>query len=77
MDDSRATSLEPIRAFLTGSSEVRFAGQGRDDICNWVEQTLSRHRYSSLQRPKKGLIRRYLVQRLIAQFAETGWSSVG
>ena len=30
MDDSEATSLEQVRAFLAGSGEVRFAGQYRD-----------------------------------------------
>jgi len=32
MDDSQTTSLEQIRAFLAGSSEVRFAAQGRDEV---------------------------------------------
>jgi hypothetical protein len=27
MDDSEATSLEQVRAFLAGSGELRFAGQ--------------------------------------------------
>lgn len=82
MDDSEATSLEQIRAFLAGSGEVRFAGQRREEVYNWVERTLVRHQYASLDRPGKGLIRRYLtrmtglsraqVTRLIAAHRNTG-----
>lgn len=82
MDDSEATSLEQIRAFLAGSGEVRFAGQRREEIYSWVERTLVRHQYAGLDRPGKGLIRRYLarmtglsraqVTRLIAAHRNTG-----
>ena len=82
MDDSEATSLEQIRAFLAGSGEVRFAGQRRQEVYGWVERTLVWHQYASLDRPGKGLIRRYLarmtglsraqVTRLIALHHKTG-----
>ncbi|MDQ6687657.1 MAG: transposase family protein [Actinomycetota bacterium] len=62
MDDSEATSLEQIRAFLAGSRQVRFAGQGREEIYSWVERTLVRHQYASLNKPGKGLVRQYLAQ---------------
>ncbi len=48
MDDSEAGSLEQIRAFLAGSGEVRFAGERREEMYEWVEQTLVRHQYASL-----------------------------
>lgn len=82
MDDSEATSLEQIRAFLAGSSEVRFAGQHREEVYGWTERTLVRHQYVSLGRREKGLVRRYVarmtglgraqVTRLIASYAGTG-----
>ena len=82
MDDSEAGSLEQIRAFLAGSGEVRFAGQRREEVYGWVEKTLVRHQYSSLERPGKGLVRRYIarmtglsraqVTRLIAAYGKTG-----
>jgi hypothetical protein len=59
MDDSQAGSLEQIRAFLAGSGEVRFPGQRREEVYGWVEQTLVRHQYASLDRPGKGLVRRF------------------
>ena len=62
MDDTETGSLEQIRAFLAGSGEVRFAGQRRQEVYGWVEQTLVRHEYASLDRPSKGLVRAYLCR---------------
>jgi len=82
MDDSEAGSLEQIRAFLAGSGEMRFAGQRREEVYGWVERTLVRHQYASLDRPGKGLVRRYLARmtglsraqatRLITGYGKTG-----
>jgi transposase InsO family protein len=82
MDDSEARSLEQMRAFLAGSGEVRFAGQRREEVYGWVEQTLVRHQYASLDRSGKGLVRRYIARltglsraqatRLITAYRQTG-----
>lgn len=82
MDDSEATGLEQIRAFLAGSGQVRFTGQRREEVYGWVEKTLVWHQYASLSRPDKGLVRRYVarmtglsraqVTRLIAGYRKTG-----
>jgi hypothetical protein len=82
MDDSEATSLEQIRAFLAGSGGVRFAGQGRDEVYGWTEGTLVQHQYGILSRRERGLLRLYVarmtglsraqVTRLIASYADTG-----
>src|SRR6266576_1173202 len=82
MDDSEAWSLEQIRGFLAGSSEVRFAGQRREEVYRWVEQTLARQQYARLNRSSKGLVRSYVarmtglsraqVTRLITAYGKTG-----
>jgi transposase InsO family protein len=82
MDDTEATSLEQIRAFLAGSGEVRFTGQRREEVYAWTERTLVRHQYASLGKLEKGLVRLYVsrmtglsraqVTRLIAGYAGTG-----
>ena len=82
MDDSEARDLEQIRAFLAGSSPVRFSGQRREEVYVWVEKTLVRFQYASLGRPGKGLVRRYIarmtgfsraqVTRLITGYGKTG-----
>jgi transposase InsO family protein len=82
MDDSYATSLEQIRAFLAGSVPVQFSAQGRKEVYAWVEKTLVRHEYASLEKPCKGLVRQYVermtglsraqVTRLITGYSRTG-----
>jgi hypothetical protein len=82
MDDSEATSLEQIRAFLAGSGEMRFDGLGRDEVYGWTERTLLQHRYAALCRREKGLLRRYValmtglsraqVTRLISSYVDSG-----
>jgi transposase InsO family protein len=82
MDDTEAASLEQIRAFLAGSGELRFAGQRREEVYGWIETTLVRLQYASLDKPSKGLVRQYIarmtglsraqVTRLIAGYRKTG-----
>ncbi len=82
MDDSDATGLEQIRAFLAGPGQVRFAGQRRQQAYGWVEKTLLGHPHASLGRPDKGWARRSMVRmtglsrarvtRLIAGYRNTG-----
>ena len=50
MDDTEATSLEQIRVFLAGSGSVQFSGQCREEVYSWLEKTLVRHQYASLDR---------------------------
>jgi hypothetical protein len=62
MDDSEATSLEQVRAFLAGSGGVRFAGQSRTEVYAWTERTLVRFEYARLGKRDRGLVRRYLAR---------------
>jgi hypothetical protein len=62
MDDSEATSLEQIRAFLEASDgTVRFAAGHRQEVYEWIERTLVRHQYAGLKRKEKGWVRRYIA----------------
>lgn len=82
MDDSEATSLEQIRAFLEGSGELRFTGERREQVYAWTERTLVRHHYAALKRQEKGLVRLYIgcmtglsraqLTRLIASYVKHG-----
>jgi len=82
MDDSQATSLEQVRALVAANQVVRFEGQRRAEVYQWVERTLVRHEYASLQRADKGVLRLYLgrmtglsraqVTRLITGYQATG-----
>ena len=82
MDDSQATSLEQIGALVSANGVVRFTGQRREEVYDWVERTLVRHEYAGLRKPDKGLLRLYIAQmtglsraqvtRLITSYQETG-----
>ncbi len=41
---------------------MRFAGQRRQEVYDWVERTLVRQEYAGLRRPDKGVLRLYLAQ---------------
>jgi hypothetical protein len=53
-------SLEQIRAFLEGSSEIRFKGRNREEVYDWVNSTLRHQRYGELPRKGRGLVRAYI-----------------
>jgi len=82
MDDSQATSLEQIRALVAAHRAVRFVGQRREEMYEWVERTLVRHEYAGLRKPDKGAVRLYIAQmtglgraqvtRLISAYQQTG-----
>jgi transposase len=82
VQEGKQLSLEEIRAFLEGSSELRFEASDRKERYEWVQRTLVEQEYASLGRAGKGLVRRYLakmtglsraqVTRLIGQYLERG-----
>jgi transposase InsO family protein len=82
MDDSQAKTMEQIRALVAANQAVRFAGQQRQEVYDWLVQTLVRHQYTGLRRPDKGVLRLYLAQmtglsraqvtRLITAYQQTG-----
>lgn len=60
MQAAEKLSLEQIRAFLEASEEVRFEGRNREEVYNWVHQTLRSQDYQGLKRSGRGLVRRYV-----------------
>jgi transposase InsO family protein len=62
MEDSDKLSLEQIRAFLEGATEVRFQAQERRELYAWVGRVLSYHDYAQLARASKGMVRRFIAK---------------
>jgi transposase InsO family protein len=60
MEVKENLSLEQIRAFLEGSEEVGFKGRNREEVYEWVNQTLRGRCYQELKRHDRGLVRRYV-----------------
>jgi len=82
MNDQNIQTLDDVRAFLEGATEIEFAIQDKDEGYQWIRQTLVRFRYLSLGRCERGLLLRYLgrvsgysrqtITRLVAQYRKTG-----
>ena len=76
-------TLEQVAAFMAGTQDVAFAViTGKDSRYRWVERTLRRFRYRSLNRAGRGLLLAFVARisgysrpqtaRLARQFRETG-----
>ena len=75
-------SLEQIRAFVEGSTELGFEPPDRSAVYAWIAIELRRFGYPRLGKADKGLMRQYLARvsglsraqltRLITQFVQTG-----
>ena len=55
-------SLEQIQAFLESSEEVEFKAGNKEDLYEWVNQTLRQLKYRTLKRSGRGLVRRYVAK---------------
>jgi transposase InsO family protein len=75
-------SLEQIRDFLDAGPDFRFDGKRREEMYDWVKETLVGQQYHVQGKSEKGLLRSYLgkmtglgraqVTRLIGQYLDTG-----
>jgi transposase InsO family protein len=82
MNDRKIQTLDDIRAFLAGTTELELSIEGKDERYRWIEQTLRRFQYRTLGRVDRGVVLRYLarvsgysrqsVTRLVTQYRETG-----
>src|ERR1700683_5627994 len=62
MQAGESMSLEQIQAFLETSDEVEFKAGNKEDLYEWVNQTLGRLDYRKLKRSGRGLVRRYVAK---------------
>jgi transposase InsO family protein len=79
---AKGLSLDQIRAFLKASQEVQFQGCSREEVYQWVSETLRLQGYRRLGRTARGLVRRYVekmtglsraqITRLITQYVQSG-----
>jgi transposase InsO family protein len=80
--EAEKLNLEQIEAFLRASEEIRFKGEAREQIYQWIEQLLRQQQYQQQGRKARGLLRRYVekmtglsraqVTRLIARYQASG-----
>jgi len=82
MNDSPLKTIEELRKFLKSSTLLVFKGLKRDEIYEWVEDTIIKFDYHVLGKKDKGVIKKYLekitglsraqVTRLIGKQRKTG-----
>ena len=82
MENGERLSLAQMRGLAETSQEVRFVGEGREQIYRWVEQVLVQQEYHTLGKKDRGVVRGYLarmtgksmpqITRLIRQQRKTG-----
>ncbi len=82
MNDKKIQTLDDVRTFLEGTTEIEFSIEGKDECYRWIRKTLVRFRYLSLGKAERGRVLRYLervsgysrqtVTRLVAQYRKTG-----
>lgn len=82
MNDSHAVSIAQIREFLQASGIIKFEGVSRKEKYAWLENTLNRFGYFSLEKKDKGIVKKYVMRmtgfsdaqttRLIAKKRRTG-----
>ncbi|MBL8024712.1 MAG: transposase family protein [Elusimicrobia bacterium] len=87
MDDSKIQTLAQIRQILKSSRKLRFKSKSRHDKYAWIEDTLNRFDYYSLNKKAKGTVKSYLrcmtgfsraqVTRLICQRLAVGGLAPG
>lgn len=82
MNDSPLKTIEELRKFLKSSTLLSFKGQKRNEIYEWVEDTIIKFDYHVLGKKDKGVVKKYLekitglsraqVTRLISKQRKTG-----
>src|SRR3990167_106043 len=86
MNDSPLKIIEELRIFLKSSTLLAFKGQRRSEIYEWVEDTIIKFDYQSLEKKDKRIVKQYLekitgysraqITRLIGKQRKTGKVSV-
>jgi len=62
MQDAEQLSLERIQALLEASDEVRFEGQQRQEVYDWMTRLMRQQGYRTQSRAVRGLLRRYMAK---------------
>jgi hypothetical protein len=87
MNDSSIDTIEDIKDFLNSSQKMEFDRKSAGSVYGWIETLLVRFRYMELNKPEKGLAKKYIekltgysrsqVTRLVKQYVKTGHIKLG
>ncbi len=60
MNDKKIQTLDDVRAFLKGTTEIEFSIESKVERYRWIRRTLVRFKYLSLSQRERGVVLRYL-----------------
>ena len=60
MNDSPLKTIEGVKRFLKSSTLLAFKGLRRNEIYEWVEDTIIKFDYQTLGKKDKGIVKKYL-----------------
>ena len=82
MNDKKLRTVDDVRRFLDGATEVEFSIDDKAARYRWIQRTLVRLRYLSLGKKARGVVLRYLervsgysprqIKRLVGQYVKHG-----
>lgn len=82
MNDTEIKTIEQVREFLAGTSDVEFSIRSKDECYKWIEGILIRFGYRSRGKAEKGLLldliekvsgySRIQIKRLVKKYLKTG-----
>lgn len=82
MTDTQLKTVADLESFLAASKGVAFQYQNRSEAYAWIQKTLSRFKYVTLNKFEKGVIRQYImhmtkysraqITRLLSLYQHTG-----
>ncbi|MCU7898786.1 MAG: hypothetical protein KZQ71_17625, partial [Candidatus Thiodiazotropha sp. (ex Lucinoma aequizonata)] len=56
MNDKKIQTLNEVRAFLDGTTDIEFSIKGKDERYQWIRKTLVRFNYLYLSRGECGVV---------------------
>lgn len=82
MNDTQLKTIGNIENFLKASQEITFQYQNRSEAYAWIQKTVSKFKYVSLNKFEKGIIKQYIkhmtkysraqITRLLSLYQHTG-----
>jgi len=82
MNDSQFQTIAEVKKFLESCTPLAFKGKRRQEVYEWIEDTLIKFSYKLLKKKEKGVIRQYIkkmtgysraqMNRLILQYTTKG-----
>lgn len=62
MNDSNLNTIDDLQKFLSAAKSIEFRYQNRSEAYQWIQDTLIKFEYLSLNKFEKGIVKRYIIR---------------